>query len=296
MLKQDKSMSKNDSNKEPGLDRSLWDIERWYETRLGRLFYASERRAIRELLSNVFGYHSLQLSIRPDCDLSPHSKINHRFALAGSSIEYAFCRQKQISDVERGVIEATVVTGVAQWTELPFADESIDVCVLHHALEFTEHSQQVLKEVARVLRPRGYILILGFNPYSFEGLKRFIGNAFTSNKIYQRRNLSQARIEDWLDFLDCSLHMAVPVRSRLRQRLGLITKPRKRSAASIRDSLAVLWAMRPFAAGYGLLACKDRIGVRPNRELGNSLTVDLPVAEPSVASRVYDQARRAPDR
>ena len=275
------------------LDRALWDIEKWYQTRLGRLFFASERRVLRELVPNLFGYHLLQLSVTPERDLCPQSKISHRFALAGSSIEYSYCRQKNKQAVMEASLEPPIVTGIADWTELPFADESIDVCVLHHALEYTQASQQVLKEVARVLRPRGHIVIIGFNPYSFEGLKRMAAYLFSSHRFYQRRSLTQGRVEDWLDFLDCSLHMAVPVRSTIRQRLGLITKHRTQTSTSIRTSLSLLWALRPFAAGYALLACKDRMGARPGQKKTLESAVAPPrLGEPAVLSQSLRKARK----
>ena len=60
----------------------------------------------------------------------------------------------------------------AHWHELPFDAQSIDLILLPHALEFIDNPHEVLREVDRVLRPEGRVLILGFNPWSLFGLRR----------------------------------------------------------------------------------------------------------------------------
>ena len=54
---------------------------------------------------------------------------------------------------------------VSDWQALPFANESVDVVVLLHALEQTHHPMQVLAEISRVLRPNGHVLLIGFNTW-----------------------------------------------------------------------------------------------------------------------------------
>ena len=43
----------------------------------------------------------------------------------------------------------------AEFRDLPIASNSIDLLLLQHALEFSEHPHQILREVQRVLMPEG---------------------------------------------------------------------------------------------------------------------------------------------
>jgi SAM-dependent methyltransferase len=56
--------------------------------------------------------------------------------------------------------------------ELPFDGQSLDLVVLPHALEFAADPHQVLREVDRVLRPEGRLIVTGFNPVSLWGARQ----------------------------------------------------------------------------------------------------------------------------
>ena len=91
-------------------------------------------------------------------------------------------------------------------TEMPFANESIDLIVLPHVLEFASDPHQILREVDRVLRPEGRLIISGFNPASLWGarqyLSRLIGNPYLPR---DGQFISLIRVKDWLQLLNFSL-------------------------------------------------------------------------------------------
>jgi len=60
--------------------------------------------------------------------------------------------------------------------ELPFECSSLDLVLLPHVLEFNAHPHQILREVERVLRPEGNVIISGFNPRSLWGARRILGS------------------------------------------------------------------------------------------------------------------------
>ena len=164
-------------------------ISQWFSTPLGRRLMIYERKAVAEEMRYMFGYHFMQLSTVRGADLSSFSRINHCYCIAP---EYD------------GDEEKHAIHGVANFEELPFEDEMVDVTVLHHVLEFSQNPHQVLKEAARVTIPRGYVIIVAFNPLSVAGLFQKFGALFGFSGISRRRTLSVGRMRDWLEFLDFS--------------------------------------------------------------------------------------------
>jgi len=61
---------------------------------------------------------------------------------------------------------------------LPFASADTDLVVVHHVLEQERSYHPVLREVTRVIKPYGYLLILGFNAYSSWGLRSLLDRGY----------------------------------------------------------------------------------------------------------------------
>jgi SAM-dependent methyltransferase len=89
------------------------------------------------------------------------------------------------------------------YTELPFASQSIDLVVLTHVLEFSAEPHQVLREVERVLIPEGQVIICGFNPASLWGARQAVGRVTGSDFLPRAEELiSMPRMRDWLKLLN----------------------------------------------------------------------------------------------
>jgi SAM-dependent methyltransferase len=82
---------------------------------------------------------------------------------------------------------------------LPFAENGIDLIVLPHTLEFTDEPHQLLREVHRVIRPEGQVIIAGFNPFSLFGTKRYFGREQTMP--WTGNFVALYRLKDWLSLL-----------------------------------------------------------------------------------------------
>lgn len=83
--------------------------------------------------------------------------------------------------------------------ELPFGCSSLDLVLLPHVLEFNAHPHQILREVERVLRPEGNVIISGFNPRSLWGARRILGSQ--TSFPWRGDFIALSRLKDWLALL-----------------------------------------------------------------------------------------------
>ena len=165
----------------------------WYASSLGARLIASEARSIEPLLEKLFGYHLLFISACKGADMIKSSPITHKIILGS---------RNDTRDV------GSDVSLFSDPRTLALQNESIDVVVLHHALEFTESSRTVLREAVRVLRPGGHIVLITFQPLSLWGLKRLLFaaiprlGAVSRQPPWEGRFRHPSRLIDWLGVLD----------------------------------------------------------------------------------------------
>ncbi|MFM8548358.1 MAG: class I SAM-dependent methyltransferase [Betaproteobacteria bacterium] len=170
---------------------SAW--RRWLASPPGRYVLAWEQSAIDDAVVDVFGYNAVQCGTAELNFLRSNRMPNRACVLPGDTAREGQ-RDPGISQV---VID--------QFEELPFASQSLDLVVLPHVLEFAADPYQVLREVDRVLRPEGRMVVSGFNPVSLWGLRetfaQAVGRAFLPP---QARRISLLRLRDWLRLLGYS--------------------------------------------------------------------------------------------
>lgn len=84
---------------------------------------------------------------------------------------------------------------------LPIQTESMDLVIIPHMLEFDEHRFQTMREVHRVLKPGGELIILNFNPLSiYVRFQSLLG--FNRGESRRMHFMSRARVLDWLKLLN----------------------------------------------------------------------------------------------
>lgn len=171
-------------------DHTLNQLKQWYETPQGQQFLHLQTQWVNDHVGEMFGYHLMQMGVVQCPEFCSNSRIHHRFNVSPileSHIDPP--KHNHGCDLQ------------ASPTHLPLADESVDVLLMHHALDYSHDPHQVLKEAARVTVPSGHIIIMGFNPYSFWGLKQLFKRPFSDQAIYKPQRLRSGRIEDWLALL-----------------------------------------------------------------------------------------------
>ncbi len=149
--------------------------EEWLETTLGQYLLGYEQQKYDAATGDMFGFYALQVG-SPQIQLLKNSRIPNIF--------YA--------NVHNGDLKC-------ESDYLPFAENCIDLLCLPHALEFSDNPHQTLREAARVLVPEGYLVITGYNPFSFWGVKNLFNRK--ENYPWSGQFFSISRIKDWLALL-----------------------------------------------------------------------------------------------
>jgi SAM-dependent methyltransferase len=150
----------------------------WLQTPAGLYLAAWETAQFDQAVADVFGFHGLQLGL-PALPGLRNSRIRHCW-LAHSPWSPELQPQP-----------AMFTDPVA----LPFADQSLDLVVLPHTLEFSHDPHASLREVERVLVPEGRVIISGFNPWSLWGLSQ------QRARLYKKLGWGTPFLPQELDFI-----------------------------------------------------------------------------------------------
>jgi len=242
-------------------------VAEWFATPLGRRLLIQERKAVADELKYLFGYHFMQLSSVKAANFASSSRINHSISFAPGSDE--------------ALREDSHINGCADFDRLPLQDESVDVTVLHHVLEFSENPHQVLKEAARVTIPRGYLIIVAFNPLSLSGIFQPLAALFNVSGISRRRALRTARMRDWLEFLDFSCTNTRHVYHNLP-----FNNSRFQSSSGFLDKFNVMNRV-PMGMSFVMVARKDKVGLRPIKPTWDKSSIlgAIPIAKPAIRTQ-----------
>jgi SAM-dependent methyltransferase len=243
----------------------------WLASPCGRYVAAKEQAIFDRVLPDLFGYYALQMGAA-SLPLLQASRIGHRFTVGWNTVAECFTEPDQ----------------------LPFAENQFDVIVLPHVLEFHPLPHEVLREVFRVLRPEGKLLLTGFNPFSYYGSKRFFGR--DRSGIWGGEFIALSRVKDWLTLLGFDL---------VDGQLDCYNVP----AASEKSLQRLEWLARagerwwPFTGGvYYLQAVKRVAGVRvikpawartPRRAGGGVRSRKQPTPAPSPSHATTHETRIA---
>jgi len=157
---------------------SIPGLDDWLTTPQGRYVLAWEQAKVDALVSDIFGFHGVQLGL-PQVDYLRENRIP--------------LRQKA---GEWGEVDVRCDLRL-----LPFASNTLDLVVMPHVLEFLPDPHQMLREVERVLRPEGQVVIVGFNPLSLWGLRRYVPGEREGLFPWNGAYLSVLRLKDWLALL-----------------------------------------------------------------------------------------------
>jgi SAM-dependent methyltransferase len=197
-------------------DRAIIDWPAWTDSPPGRYVLDWEQTQLDRVVSDVFGYHALQLGL-PQLDALRENRMPCRGlvldAASGASAPYTFPRGLQRPGngaAQGGPAGLPAPAGrSAVWCDLldlPFEAQSVDLIVMPHTLEFTSDPHRLLREAERVLMPEGQLIILGFNSLSLWGARQSVGKMTGRPFVPAAVDLiAFTRLKDWIKLLGFDL-------------------------------------------------------------------------------------------
>ena len=187
-------------------ERAIIGLAEWLKTPAGRYLLAWEQAHLDTAVADVFGFHALQLGL-PELDALRMNRMPHRWVATEQPEPAALA--SAIDDDTNEVPRAAVALH-CDFDALPFDSNSLDLVVLPHALELARDPHLALREVDRVLRPEGRVVIVGFNPGSLWGVRQHWGRLRRRLAPRSQRPLflpstgefmRYRRLRDWLRLL-----------------------------------------------------------------------------------------------
>ena len=240
------------------MQQSSGVTQQWQHGPLGRALIAAEAQLLATTFDDVFGQELLQLG----------SWGVGRELLAPSRIR----RQSVVLEQTNGANSGDLVANLAH---LPIASGTVDAALLPHTLEYAPDPYAVLREADRVLVAEGQLIVLGFRPASFWGMRSASSRGGYPPGL--RRRLGCNRVRDWLGLLSYEI---VTVRPYL---YHLPRTPRGTVEEAVPSMLHRGWFYPWPAAAYLIKARKRVYTLTPIRpRLRERVKVLGGLVEPSV--------------
>lgn len=179
----------------------------WLKTPPGDYMLAWEREQFDQAVSDIFGYHALQLGL-PELHALRTNRMPHQWLAASSLVPLNGVTPAAASSSRPAAAFA------AESVALPFAANSLDLLVLPHSLDLSPDPHASLREVERVLVPEGKVVITGLNPTSLWGMRQrraHLYQRFGPAKLFLPEAgefIGYWRLRDWLRLLNFEVESA----------------------------------------------------------------------------------------
>jgi SAM-dependent methyltransferase len=190
------------------IDSEIIGFTHWLKTPPGKYLLAWEQVQFDQAVSDIFGYHALQLGFT-ELDALRANRMPHQWHAADFTPDDV--EELTSDEVASSRLRAALVTDSGA---LPFPAASLDLVVLPHTLELSDDAHATLREVERVLVPEGRVVITGFNPASLWGMRQRRAHFYThfghANLFLPEAGdfIGYWRLRDWLRLLSFEVESA----------------------------------------------------------------------------------------
>jgi SAM-dependent methyltransferase len=241
----------------------------WLATPLGRRCLANEQRLIKRALERVFGEQFVQIG---------------SWGARNTFLRYSRTQRRAMVDWRAEKMPDLI----CDTEQLAIASDSVDAVLLPHTLEQVPSPHALLREVDRILRADGHLIVLSFAPGGAWGLRHLLSaNGYPGGR---ERMIREGRLRDWLELLSFEVAGAT------RYCHTLPIEDMKQKSSRRREEWAQRWL--PFLAGGYLLRAQKR--VRPLTPVRTWKPVRVRavggLVEPTTRASVTELARFRRDR
>ena len=187
-------------------------MHNWLKTPPGQYLLGWENALLEQMVTDVFGYHALQLGL-PEWHALQANRMPHRWIAVSNAINSIAEEAINTLGTEENTQKNNMFVAdfVTNFEALPFSENSLDLLILPHSLELSQDPHATLREAERVLVPEGRLIVCGFNPISLWGLQQkrsHIYRKFNVGELYLPEAgefISHWRLRDWLKLLNFEL-------------------------------------------------------------------------------------------
>ena len=183
-------------------------MAQWLKSPAGRYLLDWEQSELDLVVTDLFGFHALQLGL-PELAGLRANRMPHRWVASDSLREPESLPLPAADDALSTLMPLDAGQALhCDFDALPFPSQSLDLVLLPHTLELARDPHATLREVERVLVPEGRVVIAGFNPASLWGLRQHAGHLRQrlggTRPLYlpsAGEFLAFRRVRDWLRLL-----------------------------------------------------------------------------------------------
>ena len=147
---------------------------------------------------------------------------------------------------------------------LPVQSDSIDMIILPHLLEFDTHRFQTMREVERVLKPEGLLVVLNFNPWSLWVRYQYLWDKKMADS-WGGHFISRSRILDWLKLLNFEATVSSEFN------MDSIKSKQGKFIANGHSFFSTAYAVKAIKRRYNIIPLTPVKNANPNLALVNSL-------------------------
>lgn len=155
---------------------------------------------------------------------------------------------------------------------LPLKTDSVDMIIVPHLLEFDAYRFRTMREIERVLKPEGLLLIINFNPWSLWVRYLYIWDLKWADS-WRGHFIGRARTLDWLRLLNFEVIMV--------SEFGLDTVKSKQGKAinSFGSITSTAYAVKAIKRRYNLIPLSPIKNAASPLVLSNALSASAQVSK-----------------